>query len=205
MFQLLRYCGYTGKKEEREKYMVITAAKPHSLETFLELPETKPASEFMKGQIIQKVMPQGEHSCLQVKLCTNINQVVETPKIAYAFTELRCTFGGASIVPDISVFRWDRIPRKSSGRVANRFEIYPDWAIEILSPDQRQNKVLANLLHCVDNGSELGWLLDTEDENILVALPERRVQILEGSQIVPVLSDIDLKLTVTQIFEWLGF
>lgn len=185
--------------------MVITAAKPHSLETFLELPETKPASEFMKGQIIQKVMPQGEHSCLQVKLCTNINQVVETPKIAYAFTELRCTFGGASIVPDISVFRWDRIPRKSSGRVANRFEIYPDWAIEILSPDQRQNKVLANLLHCVDNGSELGWLLDPEDENILVALPERRVQILEGSQIVPVLSDIDLKLTVTQIFEWLGF
>ncbi|MFN5472416.1 MAG: Uma2 family endonuclease, partial [Pseudanabaena sp.] len=74
--------------------MVITAANPHSLEAFLELPETKPASEFINGQIIQKVMPQGEHSRLQVKLCTNINQVVETPKIAYAFSELRCTFGG---------------------------------------------------------------------------------------------------------------
>ena len=74
--------------------MVITAAKLHSLETFLELPETKPASEFINGQINQKVMPQGEHSRLQVKLCTSINQVVETPKIAYAFSELRCTFGG---------------------------------------------------------------------------------------------------------------
>lgn len=42
--------------------MVITAATPHSLEAFLELPETKPASEFINGQIIQKVMPQGEHS-----------------------------------------------------------------------------------------------------------------------------------------------
>ncbi len=64
-------------------------------------------------------------------------------------------------------------------------EIYPDWAIEILSPDQRQNKVLANLFHCVDNGTELVRLLDSEDENILVTLPERRIQILEGSQIVP--------------------
>ncbi len=185
--------------------MVITATKPSNLETFLNLPETKPASEFINGQITRKAMPQGEHSRLQIKLCTNINQVVEIPKIAYAFPELRCTFGGASIVPDISVFRWDRILRKPSGRVANRFEIYPDWAIEILSPDQRQNKVLANLLHCVDNGTELGWLLDPEDENILVTLPERRIQILEGSQIVPVLSGIDLNLTVAQIFDWLSF
>ncbi|GBO54458.1 hypothetical protein APA_2406 [Pseudanabaena sp. lw0831] len=185
--------------------MVIAATKPSNLETFLKLPETKPASEFMNGQIIQKPMPLGKHSRLQIKLCTNINQVAEIPKVAYAFTELRCTFGGASIVPDVSVFRWDRIPRESSGRVANRFEIYPDWAIEILSPDQRQNKVLANLLHCVDDGTELGWLLDPEDENILVALPERRIQILEGSQIVPVLSGIDLKLTVAQIFDWLNF
>ncbi len=86
--------------------MVITAARLYSLEAFLESPETKPASEFINGQITQKVMPQGEHSRLQVKLCTNINQVVEIPKIAYAFAELRCTFGVVSIVPDISVFRW---------------------------------------------------------------------------------------------------
>jgi Uma2 family endonuclease len=185
--------------------MVTTATKPHSLETFLELPKTKPASEFINNKISQKVIPQGEHSCLQVKLCTNINQVVETPKIAYAFSELRCTFGRASIVPDISVFRWERIPRKSSGRVTNRFEIYPDWAIEILSTEQRQNKVIANLLHCIDHGTELGWLLDPDDENILLVLPEHRIQILEGSQVVPVLSGIDLSLTVAQIFDWLSF
>jgi Uma2 family endonuclease len=61
------------------------------------------------------------------------------------------------------------------------------------------------LLHCVDHGTELGWLLDSEDENILLVLPEHRIQILEGSQTVPVLSGIDLSLTVSQIFEWLSF
>ena len=75
--------------------MVITVAKPHSLETFLELPETKPASEFINNKISQKPMPQGKHSRLQSKFSAYINQVVEELKIAYAFTELRCTFGGA--------------------------------------------------------------------------------------------------------------
>lgn len=42
--------------------MVQTPAKPLTLDEFLKLPETKPASEFIDGQIIQKAMPQGKHS-----------------------------------------------------------------------------------------------------------------------------------------------
>ncbi|NES46655.1 Uma2 family endonuclease, partial [Moorena sp. SIO2C4] len=33
-----------------------------SLEAFIKLPETKPASEYIDGQIVQKPMPQGKHS-----------------------------------------------------------------------------------------------------------------------------------------------
>ena len=185
--------------------MVQTPTKLLTLDEFLKQPETKPASEFIDGKIIQKPMPQGKHSRLQIKLSTNINQVVEIPKIAYAFSELRCTFGGASIVPDISVFRWERIPRDKSGQVSNRFQIYPDWAIKILSPDQRQNQVLANLLHCVDHGTELGWLLDPKDENILVISGDRRIQIFKGTDTLPVLNGINLELTAEQIFGWLKF
>ena len=185
--------------------MVITTAKPTSLESFLELPETKPASELINGQITQKPMPQGEYSRLQVKLSTNINHAIETPKIAYAFSALRCTFGGISIVPDISVFRWNRIPQRESGRIVNRFQIQPDWAIEILSSDQRQNKVLANLLHYIEHGTELVWLLEPEDENILVVFSDRSIQIFEGTQTLPVLNGVDLRLTSEQIFELLRF
>ncbi len=185
--------------------MVSTTTKPASLESFLSLPETKPASEFINGKTTQKPMPQGKHSLLQGALCQAINQVAQFTKIAIAFPELRCTFGGASIVPDISVFRWERIPRDKSGQVANRFQIHPDWAIEILSPDQRQNKVLENLLHCVDHGTELGWLLDPKDENILVISSDRRIQIFKGAEILPVPNGINLELTAEQIFGWLKF
>jgi hypothetical protein len=44
------------------------ATESLTLEAFLALPETKPASEFINGQIIQKPMPQGEHARLQSKL-----------------------------------------------------------------------------------------------------------------------------------------
>ncbi len=184
---------------------MVATTKSLTLEEFLQLPETKPASEFINGQIIQKPMLQGEHSTLQGKLCECINQVTEPQKIAYAFPELRCTFGGNSVVPDIAVFRWNRIPLTASGRIANRFQIHPDWAIEILSPDQSQTKVLANLLHCSQNGTELGWLLDPDEETILVVDLEQRVQLLNGTAKLPVLSEIPFELTANQIFSWLTF
>ena len=124
-------------------------------------------------------------------------------KVARAFPELRCTFGGESLVPDISVFRWDRIPIEPSGRVANRFDIHPDWAVEILSPDQRQMKVLSNLLHCSGHGTELGWLIDPEEESVLVIFPGQRVQLLRGTTPLPVLNGMALELVVEQIFNWL--
>jgi Uma2 family endonuclease len=192
-------------KSKSGEIMVITSVKPTSLEAFLNLPESKPASEFLNGKITQKHMPQGEHSLLQGTLCETINQSTRQSKIAIAFPELRCTFGGASIVPDLSVFRWDRIPRHDSGKIANRFETHPDWAIEILSPEQRQKKVLVNLLHCVKYETELGWLLDPEEENILVVFPGSRIQIFEKAERLPVINGIDLELTPEQIFSWLSF
>lgn len=180
-----------------------TVTQPLTLEEFLKLPETKPASEFINKEIVQKPMPQGEHSRLQSKLCTVINEVAESQKIAYAFPELRCTFGGDSVIPDVAVFRWERIPVRPSGRIANRFEIYPDWSIEILSPDQSQTKVLGKLLHCSVHGTELGWLIDPEEESILIVLPEQRVQLLRGTAELPILRGIGLDLTVEQVFSWL--
>ncbi len=185
--------------------MTLASTKPLTLEDFLQQPDTKPASEFINGQITQKPMPQGEHSLLQGTLCQNINQIAQPNKIALAFPELRCVFGGSAIVPDISVFRWERIPRQPSGRIANRFETYPDWAIEILSPDQNYKKVLSKLLHCAKHGTELGWLLDSEDENILVVFGDRPGQILSGTDRLPVLPEINLELTVQQVFSWLSF
>jgi Uma2 family endonuclease len=176
-----------------------------TLEDFLRLPETEPAGEFINGKIESKSMPQGEHSRIQAKLCTVINQITEPQKIACAFSELRCTFGGRSLVPDVAVFQWSRIPLTEKGRIATRFLTYPDWVIEILSPEQSQTKVLDKLLFCSELGTELGWLIDPEEETVLVVFPEQKVKLLREDNLLPVLENIDLKLTVNDVFSWLSF
>lgn len=185
--------------------MVQTSAKPLTLEAFLQLPETKPASEYIDGQIIQKPMPQGEHSAIQGELVTSINAGTKPQKIARAFPELRCTFGGRSTVPDVSVFIWNRIPRKKDGGVANVFSIAPDWTIEILSPDQNQTKVTRNILHCLKHGTQLGWLIDPEERSILVYAPPNQVVLFdEPDDILPVPDfAVGLHLTVSTVFGWL--
>lgn len=183
--------------------MVQASMQILTLDTFLHLPETQPASEYINHQTIQKPMPQGEHSLLQVALCKVIDQVAEPQRIAKAFSELRCVFGGAAIVPDVSVFRWQRIPRASSGRIANRFESHPDWAIEILSPDQAQTRPLEKLLHCAEKGTELGWLIDPDAESILTLSSQSQIKLFRGTQTLPVLTDLALSLSAEEVFSWL--
>ena len=187
------------------EFKAMTAALPISLtlEAFLKLPETQPASEFINGRIHQKIMPQGKHSRLQLKFCNAVNLVGETERIALAFPELRCTFGGRSIVPDATVFAWDRITFEADGEVPNSFEIHPDWTVEILSPDQKATKVISNILHCLKYGTQLGWLIDPEERFILAFIPGREPVELTGQDRLPVPSFLTLDLTVDQIFGWL--
>lgn len=185
--------------------MVQARSSILTLEEFLKLPETKPASEYIDGQIIQKPMPQGKHSRIQGKFVPAINAIVESPKIACAFPELRCTFGARSIVPDITVFVWSRIPCDENGEIANTFSLAPDWTIEILSPDQSQTKVTKNILHCLKHGTQIGWLIDPAEKTVFVYRPKQEVEVFdEPSALLPVPSFVsELNLSIDSLFGWL--
>jgi len=183
--------------------MIATPVKAITLDLFLQLPETKPASEYINNKVTQKIMPKGKHSRLQGKLCQEINQVAEFPKLAYAFPELRCTFDGSSIVPDIAVFEWQNIPFLADGEIPDNFNFAPDWIIEIISPDQNANKVIGKILHSLQHGSKLGWFLDPSDRSILVFQPNQQPILMANSDHLPSLEIIPLELTVEAIFSWL--
>ncbi|MGB7413276.1 MAG: Uma2 family endonuclease [Thermosynechococcaceae cyanobacterium] len=185
--------------------MIQTPQKTITLEAFLARPETEPASEYIDGVIIQKPMPQGKHSVIQGELVSTLNNIIKAPRIARAFPELRCSFGGHSTVPDIAVMLWNRIPRDVSGEVANVFPIAPDWAIEILSPGQSQTKVTKNILHCLQHGTQMGWLIDPAEQLVFVFYPEQQpifYEDLEAPLPVPQFAQ-DFNLAVGELFGWL--
>ncbi|BAZ27468.1 hypothetical protein NIES4073_83870 [Kalymmatonema gypsitolerans NIES-4073] len=185
--------------------MVRAPSKPLTLEEFLKLPETEPASEYIDGQIIQKPMPQGKHSTIQGELVSAINTVVKPQRIARAFPELRCTFGGRSIVPDVSVFTWDRIPRDKNGEISNVFPATPDWTIEILSPDQSQTKVIKNILHCLSYETQMGWLIDPEEQSVFAYIQNQQPVVLDEAEALILVPEFasDLRLTIGDLFGWL--
>ena len=171
--------------------MIVRTSAKVSLQEFLQLPETKPASEYINGKIYQKHIPQGEHSIIQTDLTTAINQIGRPQKLACAFTELRCSFGDGSVVPDITVFEWSRIPRLANGRIANRFEIAPDWIIEILSPEQSPNRMINKIIFSLKQGTKLGWFIDPDDKSVMVFLPNQLPEVKYNADILPVLSVIE--------------
>ncbi|MEH2366764.1 Uma2 family endonuclease [Nostoc sp.] len=185
--------------------MVRTPSKNITLAEFLMLSETKPASEYINGEIIQKPMPQGKHSTIRGEMISTINSIVKPKRIARVFPELRCTFGGRSIVPDVSVFTWQRIPRDQNGKVANVFQAASDWTIEILSPDQRQTKVTKNILHCLNYETQMGWLIDPEEQTVFVYIRNQQPVMLDELEgLLPVPDFVsELRLTVGDLFGWL--
>lgn len=185
--------------------MVQAISNILTLADFLHLLETKPATEYLNREILQKTIPQGKHSRIQGELITSINLIGKNQKNAYAFPELRCTFGDSSIVPDITILQWERIPCDENGEIANIFASYPDWIIEILSPEQNSTKVVKKILNCLNYGCQLGWLIDPKDKVILVYPQREQPQFLENREdLLPVPNFIsELKLTVGEVFDWL--
>ena len=185
--------------------MVQTPVRQMTLEEFLLLPDTKPASEYIDGQIIQKPMPQGHHSIIQMELGMEINLVLRRKGIATAFSELRCTFGRRAIVPDLAVFENARIPN-NGGQIENVFTIPPDWTIEVLSPGQSANKVLKKINHCLAHGAQMGWLIDPEDRSIIISRSDRNLEVIDEPNVVLPVPDFtkSIELTVERLFGWLS-
>lgn len=187
--------------------MVHAPALPLTLETFLALPETKPASEFIDGKIITKPMPQGKHSTIQRDLTIALEASLKPERIGRAFPELRCSFGSRSVVPDIAVFTSQHIPRNADGTIANQFMIAPDWVIEILSPAQSQTKVTKNILYCLKHGTLLGWLIDPDEQTVFIHSPDNSLRVFDAEnkdERLPVPSFADsVTLTTEIIMNWL--
>lgn len=179
----------------------MVTAVPLTLAEFLKLPEEEPELEYIEGVVSQKVSPKGRHARLQGELIERVNGVARPGKAALAFPELRVTFGGASFVPDIAVYRWQRIPVSDDGRVANDFLIPLDIAIEIVSPQQSVNALVRRCLWYVAHGVQIALLVDPADESVLAFRSDARTQAWRASDAIE-LNEIlpGFTLTVEQLF-----
>ena len=182
---------------------MIAVPSPLTLDDFLRRPDIdeSPAWEYINGKAVQKVMPGGKHSRLQWRFADAINSAGDNYE---ALPELRCTFGGRSIVPDIAILRRDQVPVDKNGEIVSTgIDFAPPWIVEILSPDQSSIKVTRKILHGLRHGCQLGTLIDPTERVVLAYRADRIPDELTGLDVIPGLDNIQLKLTVQQLFDWL--
>lgn len=177
-------------------------SKHLTLREFLDLPEEEPALEYEDGRVSQKMSPKGKHSGVQGDLVEIVNRAVRGTRVARAFSELRVSFGGRSYVPDVSVYRWDRIPVDAKGELGNDFLEPPDVAVEIVSPSQSVTRLVRRCLWYVGHGAKAALLIDPDEKSLLVFRPNEIPQSVEIDGQVD-LSDViaGLVLSAQELFD----
>jgi Uma2 family endonuclease len=184
----------------------VRVGKTMTLDEFLRLPEIDehPYLEYIDGRIEAKVSPQKKHGLLGKRLMMDIDAYSRPGNLGETFPELRCTFAGRSIIPDIVFLHEDHIETDENDVVLNPTLRPPDLHIEIVSPDQSVGKCREKLVFSRAHGCPLGWLIDPERLTVHVYRPGRRPQrlphdgVLEGDPVLP-----GYRLPVAEPFEWL--
>lgn len=172
-----------------------------SLEQFLQLPEEQPPLEYAEGMVTQKVSPKTKQSRLQLHFAMKLEEAGQEGALALAFPELRTTFGGVSRVPDIAVYRRERVPVDSAGELEDDVREPPDIAVEIVSPEQSVTGLVRRCLWYVSNGVTIALLVDPRDKSVLAFRPGQPTVAWYGSDRID-LNEVlpDLQLTVEQLF-----
>ena len=172
-----------------------------TLEEFLKLPEEKPYLELREGIVTQKVPPQEQHAFLEAGLIDLINTFGRRRKLAMAIPELRCYLGNSYLVPDLAVYRWDRLRRRPDGRVEDVYVGPPDIVVEILSRGQRLGDLVDKCRFYVAHGVPIVLLIHPVSEWIRVFRADGSDTTLRGNDRIDLNSvPPGFDLTVRMVF-----
>ena len=153
-----------------------------TLKEFMHLKETETASEYVRGEVFQKPMPDGPHSGIQMFLGLMLYPFLAQTGLGRVLPELRCIFGppgGERVyVPDLVYVAKERLP------IPRHLHAPPDLAIEVLSPDQHMPQFLDKIQFYLLYGVQLVWVIDPATSTITVQIPGQEARILRSGEVL---------------------
>jgi Uma2 family endonuclease len=145
-----------------------------TMDEWLAQPDTKPSSEFVCGEVLQKPMPNLPHTILVGFLVERLHAYARRHSLGLAGPELRCIFGrpnARGYVPDITFISRSRLKVRDAREMAHLQEA-PDLTIEVLSPDQHMGRFTEKIQYYLRHGVRLVWVVDPMAETVTVHQPD---------------------------------
>jgi Uma2 family endonuclease len=130
----------------------------------ISVPETKPATEWILGEAVQKVSPKRRHSILQGALVGIVRHWARGRGDTGAEWRFRITPPGERprpLVPDVAFLSNER----KAGLTGEDLEvpkIAPDIVVEVLSPDDRADRVRSKRETYLAAGTQLVIIVDPD-------------------------------------------
>ena len=167
----------------------MTTTAKLTLEQFLAMPETEPASEYACGEVVQKPMLTRKHSFVQTYLVRLLDEFLEGTGLRRVGTEWRCIFGPPgeerALVPDLIYVSREHLTDEDYHHGA------PDLAIEVLSPGQSAGDFAERVQFYLLNGTRMLWVFDPAQQVVTVYAPDRNPRrlnagdVLDGGDLLP--------------------
>ena len=152
-----------------------------TLEGFLQLPDEKPALEYLDGVVSQKLLPSGPHARLQAAIATWLTEAGNDGETISVFTDLHSHCPGrASLAPDVSAYLIDRVPMTPDGEVADDFWVPPDVAVEISLPGQSMNELTERANTLLELGVRLVLVIEPRQRRVRVARSGQPIVSFQG-------------------------
>lgn len=89
---------------------------------------------------------------------------------------------GAKLAPDsswVKMERWDALTEEEQNKFA---PLCPDFVVELMSPSDTLSKTREKMEEYIENGAELGWLINRKQRQVEIYRPNRKVEILDNPQ-----------------------
>jgi Uma2 family endonuclease len=104
---------------------------------------------------------------------------------------------GATLSPDASWVRRDRYEALTEEEREQFAPLCPDFVIELRSKTDRLSRLQEKMFEYIENGAQLGWLIDPAAKRVYVYRPDRAVETLDAPETLagdPVLPNFLLQL-----------
>ncbi len=85
---------------------------------------------------------------------------------------------GAFRSPDAAWIKLERWNTITSSQKQKFIPLCPDFVIELLSPSDRTSVIREKMLEYLDNGTQLGWLIDRQSQQVEIYRPNTEVEII---------------------------
>jgi Uma2 family endonuclease len=139
-----------------------------------------------EGELIVMPPPYSLTGIRQGKIYAQLNRWAELEGHGVA-GEANTAFvlpSGARRSPDAAWIRKERIRRLDPKMLQRYWHLCPDFVIEVRSPTDRVRTLREKMREWMDNGAQLGWMLDPENRTVEIYRPHGEVELRSNPESV---------------------